>query len=251
MDYSVKIGFAPTRRSIFSIEDALQHKKRIMERLDKLGAHYVDMEDINEEGLLHLDEDVPKVVEKFKKGKVDALFFPHCNFGSEYLVGRVAKELNLPILLWGPRDEAPLPDGARLRDTQCGLFASGKVLRRFNLPFTYIPNCNLEEEVFERGFQNFIAAVNVVKEFRKIRILQISTRPAPFWTGSIGYFELYEAKCGDLCAGKGREAGGRSEGGDEKACAGVWMQRGGDSVLEFPSGRSSHHALHEQFPSDG
>ena len=192
MDYSVKIGFAPTRRSIFSIEDALQHKKRIMERLDKLGAHYVDMEDINEEGLLHLDEDVPKVVEKFKKGKVDALFFPHCNFGSEYLVGRVAKELNLPILLWGPRDEAPLPDGARLRDTQCGLFASGKVLRRFNLPFTYIPNCNLEEEVFERGFQNFIAAVNVVKEFRKIRILQISTRPAPFWTMMCNEGELLE-----------------------------------------------------------
>lgn len=38
----------------------------------------------------------------------------------------------------GPLDERPEPDGTRLRDTQCGLFATGKVLRRFGIPFTYM-----------------------------------------------------------------------------------------------------------------
>jgi L-fucose isomerase-like protein len=192
MDHKVKIGVAPTRRSIFSIEDALRYKRRICERLEALGVEYVDMEDVNEEGLLHEEGDVRKVVEKFKAAGVNGVFFPHCNFGSEHHVGKVAKELNVPILLWGPRDEAPLADGARLRDTQCGLFATGKVLRRMNLPFTYMSNCRLEDEAFERGIRHFVAVANVVKEFRQLRILQISTRPAPFWTMMCNEGELLE-----------------------------------------------------------
>lgn len=192
MDHKILIGMAPTRRFIFSKEDALKYKKLIQEKLRALNVDFVDIDDVNDEGLLHTEEDVAKVVEKFKNAKVNALFFPHCNFGTEDLVCKVANELKLPILLWGPRDEAPLADGSRLRDTQCGLFATGKVLRRFKLPFTYLPNCELEDEAFERGLNNFIAAANVVKEFRKIRILQISTRPADFWTMMCNEGELLE-----------------------------------------------------------
>lgn len=192
MDFKVRIGLAPTRRFIFSKEDAFKFKKLTQQKLAELGVDYVDIDDINEEGLLHSESDVEKVVEKFKAAKVNALFFPHCNFGSEDLVCKVANELKLPILLWGPRDEAPLVDGSRLRDSQCGLFATGKVLRRFNLQFTYIPNCTLEDEAFERGLKNFIAAVNVVKELKKMRILQISTRPADFWTMMCNEGELLE-----------------------------------------------------------
>ncbi|MGE5557613.1 MAG: L-fucose/L-arabinose isomerase family protein [Bacillota bacterium] len=192
MDHKVLIGLAPTRRFIFSKEDAHKFKKLTQQKLQQLGVNYVDMEDVNEEGLLHAEEDVAKVVKKFKDAGVNAVFFPHCNFGTEDVVCKVAHALKVPILLWGPRDEAPLPDGARLRDTQCGLFATGKVFRRFNLPFTYIVNCRLEDEVFERGVRNFLAAANVVKEFRKMRILQISTRPADFWTMMCNEGELLE-----------------------------------------------------------
>lgn len=192
MDHKIKIGLAPTRRFIFSKEDAIKFKKLIQKKLTELSVEYVDMDDVNDEGLLHSEEDVEKVVDKFKAEKVNAVFFPHCNFGTEDLVCKVANELKVPILLWGPRDEAPLEDGTRLRDTQCGLFATGKVLRRFNLPFTYLSNGKLEDEAFERGLKNFIAVANVVKEFKKIRILQISTRPADFWTMMCNEGELLE-----------------------------------------------------------
>lgn len=192
MDHKIKIGFAPTRRTIFSIEDAIRFKGLIQEKLTDMGIDYVNIDDINEEGLLWQDSDAQKVVDKFKAEKVNAVFFPHCNFGTEYLVGQVARELNVPILLWGPRDESPLADGARLRDTQCGLFATGKVLRRFKLPFTYMSNCRIEDEAFERGINTFVAVANVVKEFKKLRILQISTRPAPFWTMMCNEGELLE-----------------------------------------------------------
>lgn len=119
-------------------------------------------------------------------------FFPHCNFGTEDAVAKVAKEFAKPVLLWGPRDETPLKDGTRLRDTQCGLFASSKILQRFNIPFSYIINSRIEDNVFQKGFNNFAAASNVVKQFKKIRIGQIGTRPSGFWTVIANEGELLE-----------------------------------------------------------
>ena len=188
----IKIGFAPTRRSIFSAPDAVKYRKLTAERLAELGIDFVDITDINDEGLLYCDEDRLKIAEKFKNEKVDGLFLPHCNFGTEYECARLAKELNVPVLLWGPLDERPGADGTRLRDTQCGLFATGKVLRRFRVPFTYLTNCRLNDPVFERGVRDFLAVCNVVKKFRNIRILQISTRPFDFWTTMCNEGELLE-----------------------------------------------------------
>ena len=188
----VKIGYAPTRRRIFSVEDAIRYKELIAKKMKSLGLDFVDMEDINDEGLLRCAEDVQPLVDKFRKEKVDALFIPHCNFGSEHSCAKVARELGVPTLLWGPRDEAPLADGSRLRDSQCGLFATGKVLRRMQVPFTYLPNCRVEDELFEQGLLRFQATANVVKEFRRARILQIDTRPNDFWTMMCNEGELLE-----------------------------------------------------------
>jgi len=80
----------------------------------------------------------------------------------------------------------------RLRDTQCGLFATGKVLRRFRVPFTYMTNCRLNDPVFERGIRDFLAVCNVVKTFRNIRILQIGPRPFDFWSTMCNEGELLE-----------------------------------------------------------
>ena len=182
----------PTRRSIFSAPDAVKYRGLTADRLRELEIDFVDITDINDEGLLYNDEDMKKIAEKFKAEKIDGLFLPHCNFGTEYECARLAKELNVPVLLWGPLDERPEPDGTRLRDTQCGLFATGKVLRRFRIPFTYMTNCRLNDPVFERGIRDFMAVCNVVKKFKNMRILQISTRPFDFWTTMCNEGELLE-----------------------------------------------------------
>ncbi len=188
----IKIGYAPTRRSIFSSADAKKYRDLIADKLRDLEVEFVDINDINAEGLLYNDDDMLKVAEKFKAEKIDGLFFPHCNFGTEYICGRLAKEMNVPVLLWGPLDERPEEDGRRLRDTQCGLFATGKVLRRFRVPFTYMTNCRVDDPVFKRGLFDFLAVCNVVKTFKTIRILQISTRPFDFWTTMCNEGELLE-----------------------------------------------------------
>ena len=188
----IVIGLAPTRRSIFSAPDAVKFADLTRKRLRELSVEFVDIDDIAEDGLLHSEEDRIKIAEKFKAAKVDGLFFPHGNFGTEYEVARLAKELNVPVLLWGPRDERPDENGIRLRDSQCGLFATGKVLRRFQVPFTYMTNCRLEDAEFERGVRDFLAVCNVVKAFRSTRILQIGPRPFDFWSTMCNEGELLE-----------------------------------------------------------
>src|SRR5699024_11458832 len=142
--------------------------------------------------LFRSENDRLKIVEKFKAAGIDGLFLPHCNFGTEYECARLAKDLGVPVLLWGPLDERPEPNGVRLRDTQCGLFATGKVLRRFRVPITYLTNCRLEDPVFARGVRDFLAVCNVVKTFKKIRILQIGPRPYDFWSTMCNEGELLD-----------------------------------------------------------
>ena len=188
----IKLGFVPTRRSIFSAPDAVKYRNLTARRLEELGIDYVDIQEINEEGLLYDDQDVDKILRKFQEEGVDGLMLAHCNFGTEYVCARLARRLGLPVLLWGPLDERPEPDGTRLRDTQCGLFATGKVLRRFQVPFTYLTNCRLNDPVFEEGIRDFLAVCRVVKTFKNIRILQISTRPFDFWSTMCNEGELLE-----------------------------------------------------------
>ncbi len=192
MSAKIKIGYAPTRRAIFSAPAAVEYRKLTADRLRELKIDFVDIDDVNDEGLLYDDAGLEKIIAKFKAEKVAGLFMPHANFGTEYECARLAKELNVPVLLWGPRDERPDENGMRLRDSQCGLFATGKVLRRFRVPFTYMNNCNLTDPEFERGLRDFIAVCNVVKVFRHTRILQIGPRPFDFWSTMCNEGELLE-----------------------------------------------------------
>lgn len=188
----VRLGFVPTRRSVFSAPDALKYRDLTAKRLTELGIDFVDIKDINEEGLLFDDKDVKKIADKFRRDGVDGIMLAHCNFGTEYVCARLAKDLGLPVLVWGPLDERPLPNGVRLRDSQCGLFATGKVLRRFRVPFSYLTNCRLSDPVFERGVKDFLAVCNVVKTFRHMRILQMGPRPFDFWSTMCNEGELLE-----------------------------------------------------------
>lgn len=153
----IKLGFVPTRRSIFSAPDAIKYRGLTADRLREIGVDIVDIDDINDEGLLFDDSHIEPIVKKFRAEGVDGIMLCHANFGTEYVCARLARELGLPVLLWGPRDERPEPDGTRLRDSQCGLFATGKVLRRFQVPFTYMTNCRLTDPEFERGVWDFLA----------------------------------------------------------------------------------------------
>jgi L-fucose isomerase-like protein len=135
------MGLCPIGKFVFSNEDAIRQKEAVQEKLQVWGAPVVDLEGVLEDGLVKDQSHVDRAVEHFRQSRVDCLFMPHCNFGTEGAVGMIARKLGVPVLLWGPRDEAPQPDGTRLRDSLCGLFASSKVLYKLGVPTMYIENC--------------------------------------------------------------------------------------------------------------
>ncbi len=189
----LKLGYLPTHRwGVFGVDEAMRQKEKIANKLRELGVDYLGLDWLNEYGLLYNPADAEAVAGCFAIEGIEAVFVAHCDFGTELAVGRVCKALGKPILLWGPRDEAPAPDVARERDTQCGLFATSKLLRRLGLPFTYIVNCRLEDKTFARGLENFLRAVNVARCVRGARIGQIGTRPTPFTSTMCNESELLE-----------------------------------------------------------
>jgi L-fucose isomerase-like protein len=188
----LKIGLAPTRRNVFSVEDSLKYKGLIEKKLKSWDVDYVNLDSLNREGLLFDRHEAARAAQIFKEAGVDAVFAPHVNFGTEDAVAKMAKAVGKPFLLWGPRDEAPLKDGSRLRDTQCGLFATSKILLRYGVPFSYIVNSRVDSPVFERGFRTFMAAARAANSFMHARIGQISTRPQDFFTVIVNEGELLE-----------------------------------------------------------
>ena len=44
----IKIGYAPTRRAIFSAPAAIEYRGLIANRLNELGVNFVDIDDVND-----------------------------------------------------------------------------------------------------------------------------------------------------------------------------------------------------------
>jgi L-fucose isomerase-like protein len=72
------------------------------------------------------------------------------------------------------------------------MFASSRALLRYGVSFTYIENCWLDSPVLEEGINQFIRTVSVVKSFKRLRILQLGTRPRQFLSVKINEGELLE-----------------------------------------------------------
>ena len=179
---TLTLGVVPNKRSFLSMVEAKLQKDCFMEEIRKIKAslvEIVDIDDICENGIVCEMDKVNAIVDKMKNRKIDALFFPFCDFGEEQVVATIASKFTVPILIWGPRDERPNTDEARGRDTQCGMFAATKVLQRYGLKYSYIYNCTKSEE-FLKGYETFIRTAAVLKSLRTLRIAKIGERPVPF-----------------------------------------------------------------------
>lgn len=188
----VLLGLCPIGKFVFSHEDALRQKAAIRRELDRWKVAYCDLEGVIPDGMVRDQRHVEPAVRHFREKGIDALFMPHCNFGTEGAVGMIGRELGVPVLLWGPRDGPPLADGSRLRDSLCGMFASSKVLRKLGVAFTYLENCGVADPKFRKGLSLFLRAASVAKAMRTMRIGQVGVRVDFFWTTICNESELLE-----------------------------------------------------------
>lgn len=205
LDYKLKIGLVPdvrdlgdfaTRKGIFEPAKGVERKKHIVryikEHFSDDITEFTDLEWLNDLGVLYKNTDCDKVCEYLKAEKVDAIFIINCNFGNEEACGRVAKKMGVPVLLWGPQDMVFEENGLRYTDSQCGLFAISKQLRRAHVPFSYIENCPIEAPAFEKGLKEFFSVATMVKNFKKLTVTQVGTRLTPFKSVMYNELELNE-----------------------------------------------------------
>ena len=101
------LGLCPIGKFVFSHEDAMRYKRLIMDRFDRWGIGYVHLDGVLPDGMVRDQRHVEPAVRYFLDHRVDGLFIPHCNFGTEGAAAMIARQCRVPVLLWGPRDDAP------------------------------------------------------------------------------------------------------------------------------------------------
>ena len=195
--YKIILGYAPTTRGGWPYEAVAGAEKAVRAKVDELVEKFGDVElvDISEVatyGMVWNKDEIQNIVDYLVAKKVDALFIPHCNFGEEEAVAKVAKGVNRPVLLWGPRDPEPEGEAFRPYDAQCGMFATSKALASYKVPFTYLENCAVDSPVLEKGLDAFIRVASVVKSIRGMRVGQLGVRPRPFLSMKINESELLQ-----------------------------------------------------------
>ena len=76
------------------------------------------------------------IVEKFRAEGVDGIIAATPTLVPSTSAPALPASSVCPCRCQAPRDRRLRPDGTRLCDSQCGLFATGKVPCRFQVPFT-------------------------------------------------------------------------------------------------------------------
>lgn len=204
LDYKVKIGLVPMRRNTtdrprgasWNWYSPEQREKEIVGFIEEHFAddnvEFVDTKGLGIGNLIFDTATAKQAIERMKNADVDAIVIINCNFGNEEAAGDIAHALGKPVLLWAPLDEEYSADGTRTTDSQCGLFGVSRQLQRLHIPFSNIPSCKVDSEEFKEGFERFIRVSCMVKNFKGMRIGQVGTRPAPFYSVIYNEGELLE-----------------------------------------------------------
>ena len=204
LNYKVKIGLIPMRRNTtdrprgasWNWYSPEQREKEIVGYIEKYftneNVEFVDTKGLGIGNLIFDTATAKQAIERMKNENVDAIVIINCNFGNEEAAGDIAHALGKPVLLWAPLDEEYSEDGTRTTDSQCGLFGVSRQLQRLHIPFSNIPSCKVDSEEFKEGFERFIRVSCMVKNFKGMRIGQVGTRPAPFYSVIYNEGELLE-----------------------------------------------------------
>lgn len=204
LDYKVKIGLVPMRRNttnrpaktFLTWVSAEERGHRFVDYIEKNfkseNVTFTDSKGLGCSDLIFDDKSAAELVERFKAEEVDAVVIINCNFGNEEAAADIAKALGKPVLLWAPLDDEYYKDGMRPTDSQCGLFGVSRQFQRYHIPFSHLPCCRVESDEFKAGFDSFVRVACMVKNFKGMRIGQVGTRPAPFFSVIWNEGELME-----------------------------------------------------------
>lgn len=182
-------GIIVTTRGFFNPKLAERGRKKILEKLNKMGLEYVVLgEEDTPFGVVETLEDAKKCAKLFNdnREKIDGIIVSLPNFGDE--VGTVTAlslaEIDVPVLVQACDDTIGEMDIVHRRDSFCGKLSVCNNLYQYGIKFTNttLHTCSMDSEEFTKDIEFFDRVCRVVNGLKGARIAQIGTRPAAFKT---------------------------------------------------------------------
>jgi len=176
-------------RGFFSPKLAVETRRQLLAKLDKLGYEYVILpDDATNAGAVETVADAEKYAELFRKNsdKIQGIIVSLANFGDELGIVNTLKlaKSDVPVLIQACDDDIDKVDVAHRRDSFCGKLSVCNNLYQYNIPFTDTTyhTCAIESDTFTKDIEFFAGVCRVVCGLRNARIGAIGTRPAAFQT---------------------------------------------------------------------
>ncbi len=176
-------------RGFFNSKLALDGRKEILTRLNKLGYNYIALSESDTRyGVVETMDDARKCARLFKEKyeKIDGIIISLPNFGDEIGIVNTLEiaKLDVPILVQAFSDDLDKMDIEHRRDSFCGKISVCNNLYQYNIRFTNtsLHTYPIASKEFSNDIDFFAGVCRVVKGLKQARIAQIGTRPAPFQT---------------------------------------------------------------------
>jgi L-fucose isomerase-like protein len=190
MEKKTTFGLIVGTRGFFNSELAVQGRKELLAKLDKLGYNYIiPPVEATPNGAIESLADAKVCAELFKKHQddIDGIVVVLPNFGDELGVVQTLDmaRLNVPVLVQACDDEDPMKLLVKdRRDSFCGKFSVCSNLYQYGIPFTDTTyhTCSINSEAFTKDLDFFARVCRVVKGLTHMRVGAIGARPAPFHT---------------------------------------------------------------------
>lgn len=182
---TLKIGFVPAHRVPFDENWAEKMRQHCLD----VFAKNKDIEIIvpgtklTEKGLVRNDSDADKTIALFKEADIDGLIIGTMTFGEEIPALAVASAFrDLPIFLFGTKEDKFTADGGRRSDSFCGTLSLSSGLYRRDIPFSFGGIVFPEEKTFQTKVNDFVRVCSVIKGFIGAKIGLVGPRPEAFQT---------------------------------------------------------------------
>ncbi len=184
---SLKLGFIPANRGMFSERLAAKMRTQTIDSLKALGIDVVvPTTEQTRQGCVESREEAELCAKLFRDQDVHGIVIGAVNFGDEqsaaWTVRRAA--LNVPILIFGCQEDERLRVGMARRDSFCGLLSIGEALRQIGARYSVgtRPVCFPTDQSFRDDVDWFVRVCRVVHGIKNARYGQIGARPDAFWT---------------------------------------------------------------------
>lgn len=186
---SQTFGVIIATRNIFNSKLAVEARKKVLDKLDKMGYNTVILpETETPTGNIEGYPDAVKCAKLFKENadKIEGIIVVLPNFGDELGVVNSIKMagLNVPVLVQAVDDENDKVDVKSRRDAFCGKLSVCNNFYQYGIKFTdtVYHTYSLDSQEFTNDLLKFAGICRVVKGLKGLRVGAIGTRPIGFQT---------------------------------------------------------------------